>query len=539
MAALVACEPMNKDSGTEERAIATSLSPAELERVRQLIQSAPIASIVVDVKGLIVLSNQKLDDLFGYAPRELAGQQLEILIPEAIRRRHVGFRNKFAEDPHARAMGLGLDLMGQHKSGTVFPVEVGLGYLQVADALFVVATVVDITPHKQTEAFLEARVRERTLELDRRRQAADGLREILALINSNATLDDILTQILTQAIRLLNADAGAIYQLNAQDGVLRLRQSLELNLPQLSGTTVDVSLSADTPIGQAALNRQPTSATRTADPHHDMFFGEEGLFEAMLSAPLVVKDEVYGTLVLYYQSRHTFSDEALSLMSTYCDQAALAVENARLYTQLEREAVTAERNRIAHDLHDSVTQTLFSASMIADILPRLWKRNQQEAERRLSELRELTRGALAEMRTLLLELRPTALVNVPLNELLQQLADAIVGRARVPIQVEIQGEAELAANVRVALYRIAQEALNNVAKHAEATSATILLVTHVHQAELLIRDNGQGFAMDQISGKCLGLAIMQERADEIGAQLTIRSQPGQGTLIHASWHKPE
>ena len=199
----------------------------------------------------------------------------------------------------------------------------------------------------------------------------------------------------------------------------------------------------------------------------------------------------------------------------------------------------AERNRIAHDLHDSVTQTLFSASMIADILPRLWKRNQREAERRLHELRELTRGALAEMRTLLLELRPTALVNVPLNELLQQLADAIVGRARVPIQVEFQGDAVLSVNVRVALYRIAQEALNNVAKHAEATSATILLVTHVDQVELLIRDNGRGFVLDQISGKCLGLAIMQERADEIGAQLTIRSQPGQGTLIHASWHKLE
>ncbi len=519
--------------------LSLSLPPIALEGVQQMIQSAPIASIVVDVSGSILLSNKKLDDLFGYMPEELTGQQLEILIPEGIRHRHVGFRKNYAEDPHARAMGLGLDLMGQHKSGTVFPVEVGLGHFQVGDALLMMATVVDITPHKQTEAFLEARVRERTLELDRRRQAADGLREILALINSNATLDDILTKILSQAIQLLNADAGAIYQLNAQDGVLRLRQSLEHNALQISNHTANVALTADTPIGQAARNRQAVSTTRVAEPHHAMFSGEEGLFEALLSAPLVVKDEVYGTLVLYYEIRHTFSEEALSLMSTYCDQAALAVENARLYTQIEREAVTAERNRIAHDLHDSVTQTLFSASMIADILPRLWKRNQQDAERRLQELRELTRGALAEMRTLLLELRPTALINVPLNELLQQLADAIVGRARVPIQVEIQGEADLAVNIRVAFYRIAQEALNNVAKHAEATNATILLVTHADQAELLIRDDGRGFVIDQISGKCLGLAIMQERADEIGAKLTIRSQPGQGTLIHASWQKLE
>jgi signal transduction histidine kinase len=253
----------------------------------------------------------------------------------------------------------------------------------------------------------------------------------------------------------------------------------------------------------------------------------------------VIKEEVYGSLVLYYYSRHTFSEESLSLMSTYCDQAALAVENARLYDQIERAAVTAERNRIAHDLHDSVTQTLFSASMIADILPRLWRRNQAEAERRLQELRELTRGALAEMRTLLLELRPAALINVPLSDLLQQLADSIVGRARVPIQVEIQGDAELAVNIRVALYRIAQEALNNVAKHAEATHATVLLVAEPEQAQLLIQDDGRGFVLDQVSGKCLGLAIMQERADEIGAQLMIRSQSGQGTVIHASWQRSE
>lgn len=141
------------------------------------------------------------------------------------------------------------------------------------------------------------------------------------------------------------------------------------------------------------------------------------------------------------------------------------------------------------------------------------------------------------MRTLLLELRPTALTNVPLPDLIQQLADAVIGRARVPIHVELQGEAELAVGVRVALYRIAQEALNNVAKHAEATNATILLAMAPEQVELLVQDDGKGFLLEQISGQCLGLSIMQERADEIGAKLTIRSQPGQGTIIHVSWRK--
>lgn len=507
-----------------------------IENIQQLIKAAPMATVVVNQAGTIILSNEKLNEMFGYSADELYNQQVEMLVPAPLHDRHIRHRDTFFLDPQARSMGAGLNLSGRHKDGHSFPVEVGLGHLTLNEEQFVLASVVDLTPSKQTEVFLEARVRERTVELDRRRQVADGLREILALINSNATLDEILNQIVSQAIRLLNADAGAIYQLHPKDGILRMQQSQRLDQEQIP--QLDVALTADTPIGQSVRNRQPMSTLRAAEPEHDNLFGEDG-FEAVLSAPLVVKDEIYGSLVLYYQTRHTFSEEALSLMSTYCDQAALAVENARLYAQIERAAVTAERNRIAHDLHDSVTQTLFSASMIADILPRLWQRDQENAEQRLGELRELTRGALAEMRTLLLELRPTALTNVPLPDLLKQLADAVVGRARVPIQIELQGEAELTVNVRVALYRIAQEALNNVAKHAEATHATILLALHPDLVELLIQDDGKGFVVDQVSGQCLGLSIMKERADEIGAKLTIRSHTGQGTLIHVSWRRSE
>lgn len=508
-----------------------------LETIERLIQAAPIATLAVDSQGAIVLTNGKLAQLFGYADKELHGQPLELLVPTSMKERHTQHRQRFFTEPHARAMGLGLDLVGQHKDGHHFPVEIGLGHVALDDEIYVLASVVDLsTPTRQTEAFLEARVRERTVELERRRQASDGLREILALINSNATLDEILNQIVSQAIQLLNADAGAIYQLYSKDGVLRMQQGQQVDQEPIQ--RADVALADNTAIGQSVRTRLPTSTIRADGQENPSIFGEEG-YESVLSAPLVVKDEIYGSLVLYYQKRHTFSEEALSLMSTYCDQAALAVENARLYAQIERAAITAERNRIAHDLHDSVTQTLFSASMIADILPRLWERNREDAERRLRELRELTRGALAEMRTLLLELRPTALTNVPLPDLLQQLADAVVGRARVPIHVELQGEADLAVNIRVALYRIAQEALNNVAKHAEATTATIILALHADEVELLIQDDGKGFILDQVSGQCLGLSIMQERADEIGAKLTIRSQSGQGTLIHVSWHRTE
>ena len=158
--------------------------------------------------------------------------------------------------------------------------------------------------------------------------------------------------------------------------------------------------------------------------------------------------------------------------------------------------MTAERTRLARDLHDAVTQTLFSTTLIAEVLPDLWEMNRAEGLRRLEELRQLTRGALAEMRTLLVELRPNALVEVPLSVLLRQLTDAMIGRARIAIQLSAEGDAaggtRLPADVQVGLYRIAQEALNNVVKHAKATQAVVTL-RQGETVRLTVADNGAGF----------------------------------------------
>ncbi|MBW1678202.1 MAG: PAS domain S-box protein [Deltaproteobacteria bacterium] len=206
-----------------------------------------------------------------------------------------------------------------------------------------------------------------------------------------------------------------------------------------------------------------------------------------------------------------------------------------LAQRAKEEAAAAERNRLARDLHDAVSQTLFSASIIAEVLPRLWERNQNEGRRRLDEIRQLSRGALAEMRTLLLELRPAALVEIELSDLLHQLGESITGRARVPIDVEVKGQCSLLPEVKVALYRIAQEALNNVAKHATASQAKVNLHCQPEQVELYVRDDGQGFDMASIPPDSLGLGIMRERAKEINASLTVESKIGHGTEVVVIW----
>jgi signal transduction histidine kinase len=215
----------------------------------------------------------------------------------------------------------------------------------------------------------------------------------------------------------------------------------------------------------------------------------------------------------------------------------MAIKNARLYEQAQQVATLEERQRLARDLHDAVPQTLFSSALIAEVVPELWEIDPTEGRQRLAELRRLTRGALAEMRSLLVELRPGALTEIPLADLLRQLAEATAGRTLLDVDVSIQGERmdSLPPDVHVALYRIAQEALNNVVKHAHAERATVLLQHQCPGLLMLIEDQGRGFEPSRMPAGHLGMGIMRERAHSVGARLNLISAPGRGTRISVEW----
>jgi len=212
----------------------------------------------------------------------------------------------------------------------------------------------------------------------------------------------------------------------------------------------------------------------------------------------------------------------------------MGVEDALRRSEMEK-AVTAERSRLARDLHDAVTQTLFSASLIAEVLPRLWAKDPERGRQQLEEVRLLTRGALAEMRSLLLELRPEALAKAKMDDLLHQLGRAMTGRTGVPVSVSADVQCPLPAEVKVALYRIAQEALNNASKHAEASHVDVHFQCEDGLATLAITDDGRGFDVDNIPPGHLGVGIMRERAAAVGAELEIESEIGRGTEVRVIW----
>jgi signal transduction histidine kinase len=226
-------------------------------------------------------------------------------------------------------------------------------------------------------------------------------------------------------------------------------------------------------------------------------------------------------------------DGAALLPSPMKDQQAKDAQTARAI----EDAITAERNRLARELHDAVTQTLFAASLMAEVLPDLWDMDEVEARKSTEELRQLTRGALAEMRTLLFELRPAALSQARLCDLLKQLSEGVMGRQGLPIRLFVSGDCEIPADIKVEIYRIAQESLNNVVKYARATQVEINLRLEADQVHLEIKDNGIGFDPTSVKPTSLGLRIMRERAEAIHAQLHISSQPNSGTTVSLDWQK--
>jgi nitrate/nitrite-specific signal transduction histidine kinase len=270
-------------------------------------------------------------------------------------------------------------------------------------------------------------------------------------------------------------------------------------------------------------------------------------FQQMVYVPLSMKDRELGFFILgKHEAGKKSSEDELTpeakqiseeynLLSTIGKQIGVAMENAHLYEQAEQTAITAERSRLARELHDAVTQTLFSASLIADVTPVIWKRNQEEGLQHLEELRQLTRGALAEMRTLLLEMRPESLERADLKTLITQLADAFIGRVRIPVDLQINGTGDLGQEIKVVFYRVAQEALNNIAKHSGARQVSLHLTCQPGHLHLCIQDDGLGFDTTSILPGHMGVAIMRERAGSIGAVLVIESQAGQGTTVKLDW----
>ena len=234
-----------------------------------------------------------------------------------------------------------------------------------------------------------------------------------------------------------------------------------------------------------------------------------------------------------------WSEHDAALVREAADRAWAFIEAARAERALrESEAAKAaeqERGRLARELHDSVTQALFAATLRAEALTRA-EGASPKVVRGAQEVARLNRGALAQMRALLLELRGEPLEEVPLGQLVEYLAEAARGATSAAIHVAVHGGGQVPAAIHVAAYRIAQEALSNVTRHARAENVWITLETRSLRLGLTVEDDGIGFVPSAPVPAHLGLQTMRERADEIGAVLRVDSCAGGGTVVSLEWH---
>lgn len=369
----------------------------------------------------------------------------------------------------------------------------------------------------------EVEERSRLQELERRQRAyAEALRDTAAAFNQAVDIDDVLDQVVETLFRLIDIDVAAVL-IAGDDGRMTLARS-----GSIAGSELEVGCPAGVEKAVASLDQFDSKVIDCSKP------GWAGAklavdSKSVLIAPISLAGKPIGYVVAESSDAGRFTDSDAKGIRFIADQAAAALTTVQLITQARELAAVDERQRLARELHDAVSQTLWTACLSAESLATL--DDPAESRREIDRLRTLSRGALAEMRTLLLELRPAAIEDADLPGLIDQLIDAFASRKNTAIERDLEEIDDISVDSKLALYRIVQEALNNVARHATPDSVVVSLHSYADTIQIEVHDDGGGFDVDAVPPGHFGLRIMAERAEAAGGACTIDSRNGTTTIF--------
>jgi signal transduction histidine kinase len=420
--------------------------------------------------------------------------------------------------------------------------ETGIGRREEIEIdIFETYTVYDITVEPIIENGRVEGLRVASVDItDRKRaeQRVTRLYDLVLRLSKSLTLEQVAKSIIQYGITALGATDGTVVLINDDQETLRVIEALGNTEPLIEAWQNFLIALSTAPYGTAAKTEIPFLYGSMEDHLLSRLFEPDmppdNSHRAWALLPFSIEDKVIGGLGLSFPLLKIFDDAERAFMLTLAQQCAQALERVGLIEKLQQAAVLTERHRLARDLHDSVSQALFASTAMADSIPLMWDKKPEKARELLKQVTTLNRGALAEMRTLLFELRPEALIKTNLKALLIQLLDAVKARKTIETMLTVTGEPiSLLEDVHLAFYRIAQESLNNVIKHSQATQAHIILSYHPDQITLQIIDNGTGFDSNH-STRGLGLGGMHERAELAHIALQIQSTQ-EGTCVDVSW----
>jgi signal transduction histidine kinase len=371
---------------------------------------------------------------------------------------------------------------------------------------------------------LEQLVRDRTRDLA-------TLYEVTTTTTRYLDTQIILERVLAQALDVIGGDAGIIHLLDEARETLHM--AVQRGIPPELIDHVKTQPLSDSLWGRSIERKETVVVPNLPSdlPTPQTLYPEE--YPAYIGVPIYTTGRVLGVLSVFGEAIQNFSAEDIALLSAISNHVGVAVESAQLRQRAEQAAVMEERQRLARELHDSVTQSIYSLTLFAEAgQDSIRAADLTNVQLYLNRMGETAQQALKGMRLLIYQLHPPALTQEGLVGALRHRLEAVERRAGVETQLVVEKPLEMPPSVEASLYGIAQEALNNVLKHSAATRVTVRLGTDEDDLRLEVTDNGQGFDLGALGHQGgIGLASIQERVDNVGGSLQIFSKPAQGTSI--------
>ncbi|MDQ3286329.1 MAG: PAS domain S-box protein, partial [Actinomycetota bacterium] len=493
------------------------------ERYRAVVEQAAEGIFLFEVAtGDILESNAAFKEMLGYATEELLSMKIYDLI--AHDRESIDRNIQRILDEGSRFMG---ERRYRCKDGSLVDVEVTASLISYGGKWVICTVVRDVSERVEAFRMLEERV--------------TALARISASLAVGQTMEATLDALAARVVQSTAAVACSVVLIDTETDLPRPAGSH--GLPE--GYTAALQAAY-----RNGLRPAPMEVFRTRKPmlvrnirqltldNHPLAspihrFLREVPWDTIYFMPLVSRGQALGALNLYYLPGHEPGEDESVFLGAVADQTAVAVENAHLFAAAQDTAALEERQRLARELHDSVSQALYGIILGTDAARTLLDRDPGRITEPLEYVLSLAKAGLAEMRALIFELRPESLATEGLIAALEKQAALVQARHKIAVHVSLCDEPDAPLEVKEALYRIAQEALNNTVKHAQAERVELRLEQDAGELLLEVSDDGEGFDAAGTFPGHLGLKSMRERIARLGETLRIESAPGEGTRICA------
>jgi signal transduction histidine kinase len=367
-------------------------------------------------------------------------------------------------------------------------------------------------------------------------EARQRARETEALLRADAelyrslSLDDVFQALCDVAVEVLGVGKTMVTTIDDDEGRYTIRASRNIAEKSLNAM---MAIRKKTPRAALATMREPlvNADARAEIPEMRSVFEAEEIIST-IDIPIRIDGKVRGDFSIAHTHSHAPTPDELRLYQALADRASVAIQNAELYERAQQVASLEERQRLARELHDSVSQALYGIALGARTARTQLDRDATQAVEPMEYVLSLAEAGLAEMRALIFELRPESLQTEGLVAAIEKHVASTRARYRLDVQANLGPEPQAKIEVKEALYRVAQEALHNIVKHAHAEHVVVSLDASNGTIALQVRDDGRGFDPNASYPGHVGLHSMRERIDKLQGTIEIKSKPGKGTAVN-------